>query len=211
MASPSSPSSEISHGATPTPPTLANGKASPVPPKVTGGTNVELSDMGTVEDKLPLHEDIMQLARLGEIGPIQILFETGKFNAKYKDQEDITPLHVSQNMTPFMTRGQSCSQAISGLRSTIIMRSVNTSSSPGRMSMRKAASPLLLLLCGLYSGVTSISSICCLTTAQTLFLLTGKATTCFILQHLMGTYSCFSYFSTKTFQSTDQIPQGIHA
>ena len=46
------------------------------------------------ETKLPLHEDIMQLARLGEIGPIQKLFDEGKFDATYKDDEGITPLHV---------------------------------------------------------------------------------------------------------------------
>ena len=45
-------------------------------------------------DKLPLHEDIMQLARLGEIGPIQKLVEDGKYDIKYKDEQGITPLHV---------------------------------------------------------------------------------------------------------------------
>ena len=92
MASPST--SETPHGAAPTSPILANGKASAAPPKVTGGNSVELDQMDPPKDKLPLHEDIMQLARLGEIGPIQTLFETGKFNARYKDQENITPLHV---------------------------------------------------------------------------------------------------------------------
>ncbi|KAL9101043.1 MAG: hypothetical protein Q9163_003658 [Psora crenata] len=43
--------------------------------------------------KLPLLEDIMQLARLGEIGPIRTLLETGKYSATYKDEEGITPLH----------------------------------------------------------------------------------------------------------------------
>ena len=47
-----------------------------------------------MEDKLPLHEDIMQLARLGEIGPIQKLFEEGKYTIDYRDEEGITPLHV---------------------------------------------------------------------------------------------------------------------
>ena len=88
-------SSEVPHGAAPTPSALANGKASAAPPKVTGEVTVKLNEMLPPEDKLPLHEDIMQLARLGEIGPIQTLFESGKFTAKYKDQEDITPLHVS--------------------------------------------------------------------------------------------------------------------
>ena len=94
MTSPST-SSETLHGAAPPPPALANGKASAAPPKVSGENSVELDEMVPPEVKLPLHEDIMQLARLGEIGPIQTLFETGKFNARYKDQEDITPLHVS--------------------------------------------------------------------------------------------------------------------
>lgn len=103
MTAPSA-SSETPHGAAPTAPTLANGKASAAPPKVTGQNTVELDKMAPPEDKLPLHEDIMQLARLGEIGPIQTLFETGKYDAKYKDQEDITPLHVSQDTIPGLTR-----------------------------------------------------------------------------------------------------------
>ena len=32
------------------------------------------------EKKLRLHEDIMQLARLGEIGPIKTLFDEGKYD-----------------------------------------------------------------------------------------------------------------------------------
>ncbi|KAF6234624.1 hypothetical protein HO173_007250 [Letharia columbiana] len=94
MTAPSaSASAEAPHGAAPTTPALANGKASAAPPKVTGENTVELDKIAPPEDKLPLHEDIMQLARLGEIGPIQTLCETGKFNARYKDQEGITPLH----------------------------------------------------------------------------------------------------------------------
>ncbi|KAI4234802.1 MAG: hypothetical protein LQ349_003564 [Xanthoria aureola] len=45
------------------------------------------------ESKLPLHEDIMQLARLGETRPIQKLLDEGKYTADYKDAENITPLH----------------------------------------------------------------------------------------------------------------------
>ena len=48
-----------------------------------------------LETKLPLHDDIMQLARLGEIGPIQKLFEEGRYSTTYKDEDGITPLHVS--------------------------------------------------------------------------------------------------------------------
>ena len=85
---------EASHGAMPNLPGLANGNAAP--PKVSEDGTMELENMNGSADqeKLPLHEDIMQLARLGEIGPIQKLFEEGKFDANYKDEESITPLHV---------------------------------------------------------------------------------------------------------------------
>ena len=85
-------------------PILPNGKTGVAPPKVTGDGTVELENMdGSVaEEKLPLHEDIMQLARLGEIGPIQKLFDEGKFDAKYKDQEGITPLHVCKTCYSYM-------------------------------------------------------------------------------------------------------------
>jgi hypothetical protein len=72
-------------------PPRANGKAAPAPPKLSGDGNIELQD---VPIKMPIEEDIMQLARLGEVGAIQTLFESGRFNAKYKDEEGITPLHV---------------------------------------------------------------------------------------------------------------------
>ena len=80
-------------------PTLPNGKATVAPPKVSGDANMELEDVGPQEDKLPLHEDVMQLARVGEIGSIQKLFDEGKVDAKLKDKEGITPLHVSKCST----------------------------------------------------------------------------------------------------------------
>jgi hypothetical protein len=54
----------------------------------------ELEDMADNGPGLPVEEDIMQLARLGEIGAIQKLFDSGKFDATYKDEQGITPLHV---------------------------------------------------------------------------------------------------------------------
>jgi hypothetical protein len=54
----------------------------------------ELDDMADKSPSLPVEEDIMQLARLGEIGAIQKLFDSGKFDATYKDEQGITPLHV---------------------------------------------------------------------------------------------------------------------
>ena len=58
--------------------------------------NMELDQMKPADDgvKLPLHEDILQLAMLGEIGPIQKLLDEGKYTITYKDEQGITPLHV---------------------------------------------------------------------------------------------------------------------
>jgi palmitoyltransferase ZDHHC13/17 len=58
--------------------------------------DVELEHVQNGEAKTPLHleEDLMQCARLGETGLIKKLFDAGKYNAKYKDEEGITPLHV---------------------------------------------------------------------------------------------------------------------
>lgn len=72
-------------------PSHANGTAT------TNKQNVELKEMGAnapVQREMPLEEDIMQLARLGEIAAIQKLFDSKKFDARYKDEQGITPLHV---------------------------------------------------------------------------------------------------------------------
>ena len=49
---------------------------------------------GGEEHKLPLLEDIMQLAMRGEIIPIQKLLDEGKAQVNHKDHEGITHLHV---------------------------------------------------------------------------------------------------------------------
>ncbi|KAK4693386.1 hypothetical protein P7C71_g4006, partial [Lecanoromycetidae sp. Uapishka_2] len=86
---------ESARGTAPKLPGSTNGKAGAVPPKVTEDEHVELEAMDRMaETKLPLHEDIMQLARLGEVGPVQKLFEEGRYDAGYTDAEGITPLHV---------------------------------------------------------------------------------------------------------------------
>ena len=58
--------------------------------------DVELDHVQNGEAKaaLSLEDDIMQCARLGESGLIKKLFDAGKYDAKYKDEEGITPLHV---------------------------------------------------------------------------------------------------------------------
>ncbi|KAF2748693.1 hypothetical protein M011DRAFT_399788 [Sporormia fimetaria CBS 119925] len=64
----------------------ANGQAN-------GEPHVEMEDMGDKKHGLPIEDDIMQLARLGEIGAIQKLFDTGRYDATYTDEQGITPLH----------------------------------------------------------------------------------------------------------------------
>ncbi|KAL8903212.1 MAG: hypothetical protein Q9207_004078 [Kuettlingeria erythrocarpa] len=54
---------------------------------------MDVDSMEASEAKLPLHEDIMQLARLGEVAPIRKLFDEGKYKANHTDSENITPLH----------------------------------------------------------------------------------------------------------------------
>jgi len=40
-------------------------------------------------------DDIMQIARIGDVPAMERLFEAGEFDATYTDEEGITPLHVS--------------------------------------------------------------------------------------------------------------------
>lgn len=78
-------------------PSSANdpGKAKAASPRITS-EEVELGNVrnGNQAPKIPLEEDIMQCARLGETGLIQKMFESGKYKPNYKDEEGITPLHV---------------------------------------------------------------------------------------------------------------------
>ena len=111
-------------------PKMPQTKADAASPKVTQDGEIELTETDSTEVKLPLHEDIMQLARLGEIGPIKTLLEEGKFSAKHKDGEGITPLHV-RAVEATAQRGTDFSR--SGQRSTIITACVNSSSTPAQM------------------------------------------------------------------------------
>jgi hypothetical protein len=80
----STPSGALARAKTP------NGASKESPSK---GDGHELQDLDS-KPLLPIEEDIMQLARLGEIGAIQKLFDSGKFDASYADEQGITPLHV---------------------------------------------------------------------------------------------------------------------
>lgn len=51
-------------------------------------------ERGVVKGSIPLGEDIMQIARIGEIPAMRRLFDEKKFTANHQDDEGITPLHV---------------------------------------------------------------------------------------------------------------------
>ena len=176
---PSSAAAESNRDAGATFPAFANRKSATAPPEVTEDENVQLRSMASsVESKLPLHDDVMQLARLGEIGPIQKLFEEGKYNAKYHDGEGITPLHVCI-MSLFQPRTWLIRE-FSGQLSTIITPFVSSWWSRVQKSTRKAASPLQRRRCGLLRGAICISYSSCSCTAQTLCSRMVKDTTSFI-------------------------------
>ena len=59
---------------------------------------VELDNVaaGPVPPALAIEDDLMGLARLGELRAIQKLFDSGKYTASSTDEQGITALHVSQ-------------------------------------------------------------------------------------------------------------------
>ncbi|KAL1620674.1 palmitoyltransferase akr1 [Diplodia seriata] len=72
---------------------MSSAPSSSADPKASPGDQHEMKDMSHAPPSLPIEEDVMQLARLGEIGAIQKLFDTGKCDATYRDEQGITPLH----------------------------------------------------------------------------------------------------------------------
>jgi palmitoyltransferase ZDHHC13/17 len=87
-------------------PLPSTGKAAAAPPIVTQPDDgIELKNIGSSGDvskaSLPVEDDIMQLARLGEVAAVQKLFETKRFSPTYRDEEGITPLHVCSPFCPF--------------------------------------------------------------------------------------------------------------
>ncbi|PSK60153.1 hypothetical protein B9Z65_1051 [Elsinoe australis] len=57
------------------------------------GAQHELEDIKSAKPALPIEEDLMGLARLGELRGIQKLFDSGKYNANSADEQGITALH----------------------------------------------------------------------------------------------------------------------
>lgn len=74
-------------------------KMSSQPNAVSPSKTFDTVELGTVQNgeakpPIPLEEDIMQCARIGALEHIQKMIQDGKYDAKYKDEEGITPLHV---------------------------------------------------------------------------------------------------------------------
>lgn len=65
---------------------------------------IEMNNMASPQPQMPIEEDLMGLARLGELRAIQKLFDSGKYNANSADEQGITALHVSTFHTPFKGR-----------------------------------------------------------------------------------------------------------
>ena len=120
MSEPDSGSREV--GTTQNNPAMVpNGKAAAAAPKLSDDDHVELEDISSSGPEMNPEDDIMQLARLGDIPAIEKLYESGKFDASYCDAEGITPLHVCIHVTP-LWRSLTC---YSGLLSTINMPCAN--------------------------------------------------------------------------------------
>lgn len=75
---------------------------------------------------IPLGEDVMQLARMGEIGAMQNLFTAKRFTANHRDEEGITPLHVRCRRNPRHRSSLTLYSRSSGPPSTINMRCANS-------------------------------------------------------------------------------------
>lgn len=73
-------------------------KSTASPPQVAPqNASVELKQMNKPARRggsIPLGEDVMQIARIGEVPAMQRLFDEKKFTATHADEEGITPLHV---------------------------------------------------------------------------------------------------------------------
>lgn len=136
---------------------MENRKGSGSPQRHVQNDNMELKKMQGAEEDVGFQEDIMQLARLGDVGGIQKLFDQGKFSPSYKDEEGITPLHVSRTLSIIDHRiDVLITWLVSGQRSTTNMPSVNISSGRAQRSMPREGSPSRRLQCGRRRSVTTI-------------------------------------------------------
>lgn len=86
-AEPSTMASKEAHGSgVPIQPAAKSTKAEPQ-------VNSDV-EMGSMPNAANPAEDIMQLARIGDVPAMEKLFESEKYDATYSDDEGITALHV---------------------------------------------------------------------------------------------------------------------
>lgn len=77
----------------PGPPIQPSSKSSAAAPKL--NSEMELGTFaGQATPPQAAHDDIMQIARVGDVPAMERLFEAGTFDAAHADEEGITPLHV---------------------------------------------------------------------------------------------------------------------
>ena len=77
----------------PGPPIQPSSKSSAAAPMVNSG--MELGNFaGQAPAPQVAENDIMQIARIGDVPAMEKLFESGTFDATFIDDEGITPLHV---------------------------------------------------------------------------------------------------------------------
>lgn len=74
---------------------MLSGKGSSVAPQLSvDDGNLEMKNITAAEPGVAASQDIMQLARLGDILSVQKLYDAGTFTPLHCDDEGITPLHV---------------------------------------------------------------------------------------------------------------------
>ena len=118
-------------------------KAAAAAPKL--NSEMEMGSMPVEEEaQSPKQDDIMQLARLGDVPAMERLFETGGFDATFTDDEGITPLHVSRALYMPSAAASSVSDPAltcnSGRLSIISTPCASSSSSTVPRSTRRAES-----------------------------------------------------------------------
>ena len=189
--------------------TVQNGKSTAAPPVVNTDTDVEMDNIA--EDKVPLHEDIMQLSRLGEIGPIQKLFSEGKYSPDFRDAEGITPLHVCPRTMGSGNHPLHTNSSPSGRQSIIIMLYADFWLRLVHLSTPMVEKQWPLQQCGRLKDATTILFNCFSNLVRIPFLQMHRVIISFILLRLTGTSSCSSYFYTRTSLSMDQTFKAILA
>ena len=93
----------------------------------------ELKDVQSQQRRLSIEDDLMALARIGELRGIQKLFDSGKYNANSADEQGITALHVGYKSRPMTWRNCAEVDVYSGLQSTVTTLSVTSSYNPAQM------------------------------------------------------------------------------